>query len=256
MVDILLVDDDLENRFAVQATIKASRLQDIVVWETDTAEKGLAMVKQKRPAIVLTDVSLPDMDGIDFGKKVLASFPDTSVLIVTQLQMFETVQECINAGFSAYLLKPVDKSQLLQIFERLLTSQQLRHAILPLANSKRLPSELLEADIGNPIETAIKYIQLKYYEPVALKVVADFVYMSPSHFSRIFKEQTGMTFVEYLTEYRLEKSKNLLRTTSLTLDVIANQTGFSSSAYFATTFKRKENQTPSEYRNRFSDFGS
>ncbi len=224
-----------------------------MIWEANTAEKGLSLVKQKHPAILLIDLSLPDMDGIEFGLKVLSARPATAVVIVTHLQMFQTVQNCMNSGFSAYLLKPVAKNQLLQTIERLNTSQQLHLHYSPLEEQKRPAKEPLEADIGNPIESAVKYIQMNYFEPITLKTVADFVYLSPSHFSRIFKEQTGVTFVEFLTEYRLEKSKNLLKMTSLSIDVIASQVGFSSSAYFATTFKRKESQTPSEYRNIFSD---
>ncbi len=255
MADILIVDDDIETRHVVHAILKDSLYHDFIIWESETAEKGLALLKQKRPAILLTDVSLPDMDGIEFGEKVLHTHPNTHLIAVTYLQMFRTVQDCINSGFSAYLLKPIAKNQLLQIFGRLITAQQLHQTAHILEHQKRPPEKPLEADFGNPIETAIKYIRLQYYEPVTLKAVADFVYLSPSHFSRIFKEQTGTTFVEYLTEYRLEKSKNLLKTTSLAMDVIASQTGFASAAYFATTFKRKESMTPSDYRSMFSVLG-
>lgn len=107
--------------------------------------------------------------------------------------------------------------------------------------------------IVDDIDTALGYIKRKYFEPITLKAVADVVYISPSHFSRIFKEQVGVTVVEYLTDYRLDKSKNLLKTTSLPMDAIAVRTGFTSSAYFARTFRRSEGITPSEYRNLFSN---
>ncbi|MDR7079787.1 YesN/AraC family two-component response regulator [Neobacillus niacini] len=253
MADILIVDDDIETRQAVRSILKDSPYCDFPIWEADTAEKGLTLIKHKHPTVLLTDLSLPDMDGIEFGKKALKNHPNTHVVVVTHLQMFRTVQDCINAGFSAYLLKPIVKNELLQVFKRLITAQLLRQTP-PILEKREGPSEeLLEADLGNPIETVIKYIQLKYYEPIKLKKAADFVYLSPSHFSRIFKEETGMNFVEFLTEYRLEKSKHLLKMTSLPIDVIASQTGFSSPAYFSTTFKREEGQTPSEYRNMFSN---
>ncbi|MFJ8247886.1 helix-turn-helix domain-containing protein [Peribacillus asahii] len=254
MADILIVDDDIETRQTLRSILIDSPYRDFPIREADTAEKGLALLKCKQHTVLLTDLSLPDMDGIEFGKKVLKNHPNTHVVAVTHLQMFQCVQECINGGFSAYLLKPIAKNELLQVLERLIAIQLVYQTAPILEKQNTLSEELLEADLGNPIESAMKFIQFKYFEPITQKEAADFVYLSPSHFSRIFKEETEKTFVEFLTEYRIAKSKNLLRMTSLPMDVIASQTGFSSAAYFSTTFKRQENQTPSEYRNMFSKF--
>ncbi|PLT32718.1 helix-turn-helix domain-containing protein [Bacillus sp. V5-8f] len=252
MAQILVVDDDIETRQAVRSILKNSPYCDFPLWEAETAEKGLTLIKRKQPTLLLTDLSLPDMDGIEFGKKTLKNHPNIHVVVVTHLQMFRTVHDCINAGFSAYLLKPIVKDELLHIFKRLVTAQLLNQTPPILEKRERPSEEQLKVDLGNPIETAIEYIQLKYYEPIKLKQVADFVYLSPSYFSQVFKEETGMNFVEFLNTYRLGKSKHLLKMTSLPIDVIASQTGFSSPAYFSTTFKREEGQTPSEYRNMFS----
>jgi two-component system, response regulator YesN len=251
--DILIVDDDVENRQLIRSILKDSPYHNFSIWEADTAEKGLTLLKNKQPVVLLIDLSLPDMDGIEFGKKALKNHPNTRVIAVTHLQMFQTVQASINAGFSAYLLKPVVKSELIQTFKRLITAQQLHQTVPILKDQEGSSEKALEADLGNPIETAMNYIKLKYHEQVTLKEVANFVYLSPSHFSRMFKEETGMTFVEFLVDYRLEKSKNLLKMTSLPIEVIACHTGFSSAAYFSTTFKRKEGQTPREYRSMFSN---
>ncbi|WP_134702067.1 helix-turn-helix domain-containing protein [Ammoniphilus sp. YIM 78166] len=253
MADILIVDDEIETRQRIRSLLQDSPYHHFSIWEADSAEKGLTLVKHKSPAVMLTDLSLSDMDGIEFGKRVLRNHPNTHVIAVTHLQMFCTVQDCINAGFSAYLLKPIEKSELFQTLERLIAVQLLQQTASIMEKRNDAPEERLEADLGNPIQSAIQYIQQRYYEPITLREVADFVYLSPSYFSRLFKEEQGLTFVEYLTEYRLKKSRNLLKMTSLPMDVIASQTGFSSPAYFSTTFKRSENQTPSEYRAMFSN---
>ncbi|PLR97559.1 DNA-binding response regulator [Bacillus sp. T33-2] len=248
MAGLLIVDDDIETRQAVRSIIQGSPFSDLPIWEEETAEKGMERLKDKQPSFLLLDLSLPDMDGIALGKKALDIDPEIHVIAVTHLQMFQTVQVCINAGFSAYLLKPLSKGELLQIFARLHTAELLQASITHLNNKDQHIGEVLEKDLGNPIQTAIKYIQLNYHKPLHLKEVADMVYLSPSHFSRLFKEEAGLTFIEYLTDYRLDKSKHLLRMTSMPIEVIASMTGFASSAYFSTSFKRKEGQTPSEYR--------
>jgi two-component system response regulator YesN len=106
-------------------------------------------------------------------------------------------------------------------------------------------------DLANPIESVLRYIHNNYHLPLTLNEVASMVYLSKSHFSRLFKNVTGMTFVEYLTQVRIQKSKYLLKTSSLPIDVIAHKTGFSNASYFATIFKRLEGKTPKEYRELF-----
>ncbi|MGG3007396.1 MULTISPECIES: helix-turn-helix domain-containing protein [Geobacillus] len=92
---------------------------------------------------------------------------------------------------------------------------------------------------------------MNYGYSLTLKEVADQVYLSPSYFSRLFKEEVGMTFVEYLSFVRVQKAKSLLRFSSLPIEVIAHNTGFSNPGYFATTFKKIVGKTPSEYREQF-----
>ncbi|MEY2194754.1 helix-turn-helix domain-containing protein [Neobacillus sp. BF23-41] len=249
MNGILIMDDDRETWEAVQSIKENSQFMDTPIWKEEMANKGIELIKEKRPAFLLMELSLPDMDGIEFGKKAKEIHPTLHVIVVTHLQMFKTVQSCMNAGFSAYLLKPIANGELLQTLDRLYTARLL-HDSLPYLETKKEPDAgELETDLGNPIQTAIKFIHLNYHKPIHLKEAADLVYLSPSYFSRLFKEETGVTFVEFLTDYRLEKSKHLLKITVMPIETIANLTGFGSAAYFATSFKRKEGQTPKEYRN-------
>lgn len=247
MSELLLVDDEIESRQSIRAMIESSEYNYFSVYEAETYVEGLSLLKQLNPTVLISELSLPDGNGLTLCKEALRWNPSLFVMINTYLKMFDTVCEAINAGFSAYLLKPVSKSELLAIFDRLsiTSSSRSSNGII------QRRSESIQTDPGNPIETAMKYIQSHFERPVTLKEIADFVYLSPSHFSRLFKEYTGLTFVEYLAEYRVKKSKVLLKSTSLPIEVIAHRMGFSSAAYFSTTFKRIEGRTPSEFRNVF-----
>lgn len=252
MAALFLVDSDEQSRQAVRCVIEESPYKYLAVHEADSAHRAGLLLKQMQPTIMILDLSLPDMNGVSLGKMAKGLYPQLPIVVLSHLKMFDLVQECINAGFSSYLLKPISKHELMAAFDRLLLSElcrETRHFM-----GEGAAPATFETDLGNPIDTVIRYIQLNFQQTITLQEVSSLVYLSPSHFSRLFKAETGITFVEYLTQYRIEKSKSLLKMTSLPIDVIANNTGFSSAGYFSTTFKRMVGQTPSEYRSQFQVF--
>ncbi|MGD6875688.1 response regulator transcription factor [Bacillus infantis] len=246
MSEVLIVDNDKQSRTHLRSIIEESEYSFLSIYEASTAQRGLILLKQNKPNCVIMDLSLPDMEGVKFGYTALQLYPGLPIIIVTQLKMFELVQESINSGFSAYLLKPLTKTEIIEVFNRVLTPELSKRV------NGVLKKDEIFSDPGNPIDSAIKYIQDNYHASLTLKSIADSVYLSPSHFSRMFKEQLGMTFVEYLAFIRIQKAKSLLRLTSFSVEVIANNTGFSTAGYFSTTFKKVVGVTPSEYRDRFS----
>lgn len=254
MAGVLMIDDEAESRQEVRSIIEESQYNYLSVYEAASAEKGLLLLKQHQPDIVVMDISLPDMDGIKLGRKLLELQPEVSIIVVTYLKMFDMVQAAMNEGFSKYFLKPLSKTELITAFDDILLPNLMKETnYLGQATSS---AKAVKMDLGNPIQSVIRYIHSHFYEQLTLNDVAEGVYLSPSHFSRLFKAEMGVTFIEYLTKYRIDQSKRLIKMTSLPIEVIANNTGFANAGYFATTFKRLEGKTPTEYRNLFSNFMS
>lgn len=99
------------------------------------------------------------------------------------------------------------------------------------------------------LEEAQKYVQQNYFSnEISLNMVASHVGISPSYFSTIFRQETGSTFTEYLTEIRMEKAKELLRCTSKKTSEIAYDIGYKDAHYFSYIFKKTQGLTPKEYR--------
>jgi two-component system, response regulator YesN len=98
------------------------------------------------------------------------------------------------------------------------------------------------------VEHAKKYIEENYRKQLSYKEVAKEIYISPSYFLNLFKQETGKTFVDYLTHLRINKAKKLLLSTELNITEIAFETGFNNSNYFSSIFKKITGSTAKEYR--------
>ena len=129
-------------------------------------------------------------------------------------------------------------------------SMQEASAILLEAAARSAPADMPARPRSKNISLAVEFIRAHYAEPLSLEQVAAQVYLNPEYFSRAFKEEMGQNFVNYLTDVRLQHSVQLLETTALRVQNIAQAVGYSNVSYFSTTFKKKYGMSPYEYRRK------
>lgn len=101
---------------------------------------------------------------------------------------------------------------------------------------------------SNVVDIAQEYIKQNYAKPLNLDEVSYYVNISPYYFSKIFKEGTGENFIEYLTNIRIEKAKELLSSTDYSMKEICVMVGYSDPNYFSRSFKKNVGVTPTEYK--------
>lgn len=112
-----------------------------------------------------------------------------------------------------------------------------------MANRKKAQSQ-------NMVTKAISYMEEHYKKDISLDEVAREVNINPYYFSKRFKEETGVNFIDYLTSIRIKKAKELLEDPALSIKEICTLSGYSDPNYFSRIFKKVENVTPSDYRER------
>lgn len=98
------------------------------------------------------------------------------------------------------------------------------------------------------VEKAKEYIGNRYHKDISLDDISREVNISPYYFSKIFKEETGVNFIEYLTGIRIERAKELLKDTEYSMKEICTMVGYSDPNYFSRSFKKKVGVTPTEYK--------
>ncbi|MCR4943075.1 MAG: response regulator [Clostridium sp.] len=117
-------------------------------------------------------------------------------------------------------------------------------------------SEYTEKKTSNiSIKLAKEYIKNNYYKNISLKDVAEEIFLSQNYLSDLFKRETGEGFYEFLSNYRINKAKEILKTTNLKIYEVAEKVGYSDSITFGRAFKKKMGTTPNNYRNSSLDNG-
>lgn len=100
----------------------------------------------------------------------------------------------------------------------------------------------------NAVNTAIKYIQNNYQSDMDIDTICDSISFSKYYFCKLFKEHTGMTVHQYVTEFRINKSKELLSYSKLSIAAVANSVGYKNTLTYTRSFEKLVKMTPSEYR--------
>jgi two-component system response regulator YesN len=104
---------------------------------------------------------------------------------------------------------------------------------------------------GNILKTAMNYINDNFQKDISLDDVSRVVNISPYYFSKIFKEENGLNFIEYLTNVRIDKAKKLLEDSNLSIKEICLSCGYTDPNYFSRSFKKNVGVTPTEYKEKF-----
>ena len=108
----------------------------------------------------------------------------------------------------------------------------------------------MQGRYGDVILKAKVYIEQNFAsQDTCLNSVAEAVHLSPNHFSTIFSQECGITFIEFLTYVRIENAKKLLRETNMKGSDIAYECGFNDPHYFSFIFKKNTGMSPREYKN-------
>ncbi|AQS57688.1 response regulator transcription factor [Desulforamulus ferrireducens] len=245
---VLIVEDELlELEFLKSVVVEELSPQDKVF----TCQSGLQAVKlakQYRPDIIVMDIHILEMDGLKTLQEIRKFLPQARVLIISAYSDFNYAQEAIRLRVEEYLLKPVKPAVFRQVFQRLLTTL----ATSP-SQTEATPDEEtdeLKTDQKDLIEKAKQYIHDNFKQKLPLQEVSSYVYLNPQYFSRIFKKEVGVTFIDYVNKLKIEHACKLLETTNYPAYRISSECGFTDPSYFNRVFVQHMKMTPKAYRRK------
>ena len=343
-ISVFLVEDEFVIREGIRKNIDwASQGLDFVGDAAD-GELAWAQIREKKPDIVITDIRMPFMDGLELSRLIKEELPQTEILVLSGHEEFEYAKECIRIGVSEYLLKPISREDLLARVK--VTADKLREKRQGHTTPNVNPSQVdrdkvtdflrfgavedvdalideMVASTGDAMESPLfrQYVTMDIYystirfldeigvakekldelsidlsvlesydetirclknllreacelrgfvrnsrhsevvdkvlryveehykdEELSLNQVAEHVNFSANHLSTVFHQEYGQSFVKYLTDFRMNKAKKLLRETGMRSSDVCYEVGYKDPHYFSSIFKKTQGMTPTQYR--------
>lgn len=245
MYKVMIAEDEKFVRMGLKNMIRWNLFHMEVVCDAENGEEAYRKYLEYKPEIILTDLRMPVMDGMELIDRVRMLDKNTKFIIITCLDEFSLAQKAMDLGVSSYILKhSSDVEEIEAKLEMLLKELQ---KINPYTDSSLDVDNLV---LHPKLYAAVEYIKRNYCENISLYSTAEHLRVTPNYLGKLFVSQYNRRFTEILNQYRVEKSKELLLDTENTVYSVAGKVGFSSSTYFIKVFKHNAGCTPAEFRQR------
>lgn len=248
MQNVMIVEDDVMYRYAIRSSVEWEREGFQICGEAINGKHALALLNECRPQVVITDIHMPEMNGIDLIVALQKLDPNIYIIVLSSYDDFQFVRQALKYGAKDYFLKhdlePETITEILHDYKLTLNHHKTEEA-----NHVDFQNiiQLIDTD-QEEVSQVIEYIKSHYHEAISLQQLADHVYLSPNYLCNVFKKETGVTIFDYIKLFRIEIAKHLLEATSLRVYEIAEQVGFNNSSYFCRVFKEISGQSVNEYR--------
>ena len=247
---VLVIDDNTDIR-----QYERTLLQDeYIVLEAADGKEGLAVALKEVPDLVICDVMMPVMDGLEFTKQLKTNTATSHipVIMLTAKNLEEHRAEGYEHGADSYITKPFHSKVLLARIENLLRQRQLLKNLYQ--GTKEAEKEISEAHLENRDKQFLKQLQAIIQKNLSdsefgVEDMGQQIGLSRVQLYRKVKAMTGSSVVDLLRKARLAKARRLLETRSMSVSEVAYEVGFSAPSYFTKCFKEEYGMLPGDVGN-------
>lgn len=257
MIRLLIADDEMLEREALADIVMRRFDHEVILEKVENGRKAADSAILWEADLILMDIEMPGMNGLDAARAVLEQRPDCKVIFITAYSLFQYAHEAVHLGACDYLLKPVDPDEV---------EAAIRRAIRQIEAGRRLSALAAETPAVEPenendelpegendrnalvMSHVRKYMEDNYMFDLSLDSVSEILHISPAYLSAQFKKHQKMNFLDCLTELRINAAKELLKDPFRPASEVASAVGYEDANYFARAFKKRTGMTPTQYR--------
>jgi len=265
MYSVLLADDEQIIRNGIRDGIEWERLNLVLAAVASDGQEALEYFQRVQPAIVIADIRMPEIDGLELLRTIHEVHPETVFIILSAYGEFDYAQEAMHYGVRHFLLKPLDERIMIKALQDARSEfdsrcQQFQFASDRLggadANTRQIiPSdEKRRAKSNEALRRAVAYLWTRYSDPyLSLETVAaDSAHVHADYLSRLFRQWMGTTFSRYLAELRIRQAKAIVaEEPGIRVYELADRVGYRNKPqYFSSVFRRITGEPPGEYASK------
>lgn len=260
MLKILIADDEVIERLVLEKKLKKYYKEEHQILVAQNGRQVLETYERELPQILILDIEMPGINGLEAAREIRKRDKSCSIIFLTAFDEFSYAKAAISVHALDYLLKPCDEHELINAVDEAIrfalsrasqpqvkAGEQMQNASSPVKSpSQGLPEEQTEGDEQQ--EEFRAYIMQHYMEDIAVKDISGYFGYSEAYFCKRFKQYFGHSFVSYLTDYRMQRAEELMRTSSLSIKEIGKAVGYPDPNYFTKVFRRVRGVSPSGFR--------
>lgn len=245
-MNVILVDDEDVALNALKRRVDWKKYGFEEVFAVGSAQQAREVFQNYVIDVMISDIEMPGGSGLELFEWVKSYYPAVECVYVTCHPEFDYVRKALQLGSADYLLKPIDYEELDEILSQLV--ERCRRHTVPSSPSVFLVQTEGPGEKDDVIETVKCYVRDHIHENICIADIAAQVFWSSQHLMRTFKNATGLSVLEYITNERLRLAEKLLVDTNLPINRVADSVGYGNYSYFTRLFKRSAGLTPQAFR--------
>lgn len=255
MYRILIADDEAIERIVLARKLKKLLAEEAhEILQVQNGREALEVFESEQPQILILDIRMPGMSGLEAAEQIRKKSRDAVIIFLTAFDDFSYAKKAFSVRALDYLLKPCDESELFSVVEeavRIVKEREEKQAVQALSEAEDQTEQFGDSEELRRQEWIRSFIEGNYMRDLSIQEVSGRMGYSEVYFCKLFKQYFGVSFVSYLTDYRIRKACAFLKETDQSVRRIGCMVGYEDSNYFTKVFRRITGKTPTEYRADF-----
>jgi len=220
-----------------------------VIGTAQTGTQALKLIEELSPDVLITDIQMPHMNGIELLEQVHSRFSHVKTVILSGYAEFAYAQKAIQYEVCDYILKPIDLSDLSKVFLKIRTKLQENGPVIEFSYDE----SMLRTSPADVAQALHDYISVHFAEDFDLNAFARQMNYSYSYLSKAFYQHYHQSPTKFLIQVRLTYAKQLLtKHFELSIQQVGEMIGYPDQSYFSRMFKKFTGFSPLEYRNQYT----
>lgn len=254
-MNLLIVDDEI---YAIQGILDSVDWKQLPFEKVLTANsytQALNIFLNHQIDLLICDIEMPYGSGLDLVGWVKENHPKTECIFLTCHDEFDFAKQAIKLQCLDYLLKPIAPDKLQEVMMQGIENvnqhkkdeQYVKYGMQYLNQLNTIQEETGKMKPADIIKKVESYIQTHLSEPITVEEISSQVFISPDHLTRLFKKETSLTVIDFITQQRMFWAKELLIKNEVSIAMISAKVGYSNYSYFTKVFKKTYGETPRDF---------